>query len=283
MRKGVTFLTTLVLAGALSLPVKAQDAPSPDIVVATVNGTDITLGHVIVAFSTLPAQYQQLDPNVLLPGIVDQLVRQAALAQSFEGEPSLAARLALENEERSLMAGEAVEAVMRDAVTEEAVQETYDALYGAAGGGEEYNASHILVETEEEAQAIIEELNAGGDFATLAQEKSTGPSGPSGGELGWFGPGRMVPDFEAAVISLDVGAISGPVQTQFGWHVIKLNDTRAVEAPSLEEVREEVELEVRQQAVSEHIEALVDAADVTRPDLSDLDPTSIANIDLLRE
>lgn len=283
MRKGITFLTTLVLAGALSLPVKAQDAPSPDIVVATVNGTDITLGHVIVAFSTLPAQYQQLDPNVLLPGIVDQLVRQAALAQSFEGEPSLAARLALENEERSLMAGEAVEIVMQDAVTEEAVQETYGALYANGSAGEEYNASHILVETEEEAQAIIEELNGGADFATLAQEKSTGPSGPSGGALGWFGPGRMVPDFEAAVIALEVGAISSPVETQFGWHVIKLNETRLLDAPTLEEVREEIELEIRQQAVSEHIDALVDAADIVRPDLSGLDPAAIANVELLRE
>ncbi|WP_050928937.1 peptidylprolyl isomerase [Aestuariivita boseongensis] len=283
MRKGVTFLTTLVLAGALALPVKAQDTPSPDTVVATVNGTDITLGHVIVAFSTLPAQYQQLDPNVLLPGIIDQLVRQAALAQSFDGEPSLAARLALENEERSLIAGEAVEIVMREAVTAEAVQETYQALYANGTAGEEYNASHILVETQEEAQAIITELEGGADFATLAQEKSTGPSGPSGGELGWFGPGRMVPDFEAAVIALDVGAISQPVQTQFGWHVIKLNDTRTVDAPALEEVRSDIELEIRQQAVSEHIEALVAEADIVRPDLSDLDPSAISNLDLLSD
>ncbi len=282
MRKGVTFLTTVVLAGALSLPVKAQDTPSPDLVVATVNGTEITLGHVIVAFSTLPAQYQQLDPGVLLPGIIDQLVRQAALAQSFDGEPSLAARLALENEERSLIAGEAVELVMLGAATDAEVQESYDALYGSGSAGEEYNASHILVETEEEAQTIVEELAGGADFATLAQEKSTGPSGPSGGELGWFGAGRMVPDFEAAVIALEVGEVSQPVQTQFGWHVIVLNDTRAIEAPALEDVREEITLEIQQQAVSNHIEQLVADADVVRPDLSDLDPTSISNLELLR-
>jgi len=282
MRKGVTFLTTLILAGALSLPAKAQDTPSPEMVVATVNGTDITLGHVIVAFSTLPAQYQQLDPTVLLPGIIDQLVRQAALAQSFDGEPSLAARLALENEERSLIAGEAVERVMQGAATDAEIQESYDAIYGNGTAGEEYNASHILVETEEEAQAIVEELAGGADFATLAQERSTGPSGPSGGELGWFGPGRMVPDFEAAVIALQVGEVSQPVQTQFGWHVIILNDTREVAAPPLEEVREELALEIQQQAVSEHIEQLVADADVVRPDLTDLDPSSISNINLLR-
>lgn len=282
MRKGVTFLTTLILAGALSLPAKAQDTPSPDTIVATVNGTDITLGHVIVAFSTLPAQYQQLDPSVLLPGIIDQLVRQAALAQSFEGEPSLAARLALENEERSLIAGEAVELVMQGAATDAEIQESYDATYGDGTSGEEYNASHILVDTEAEAQAIVEELAGGADFATLAQEKSTGPSGPSGGELGWFGPGRMVPDFEAAVIALQVGEVSQPVQTQFGWHVIILNDTREVAAPSLEEVREELALEIQQQAVSDHIEQLVADADVVRPDLSELDPAAISNLELLR-
>ncbi len=283
MRKAVTFLTSLVMAGALSLPATAQETPTADTVVATVNGTDITFGHVIVAFSSLPAQYQQLDPNVLLPGIVDQLVRQTALAQSFEGEPSRAARLALDNEERSLIAGEAVEIVMAGAASEEDVQAAYDAQYSDGTAGEEYNASHILVETQEEAQALITELEGGADFATLAQEKSTGPSGPNGGELGWFGAGRMVPDFEAAVIALEVGAISSPVETQFGWHVIKLNDTRTIEAPSLEDVRADIELEIQQEAVTEHIEALVAEADVVLPDLSGFDPTAIANLELLSD
>lgn len=100
--------------------------------------------------------------------------------------------------------------------------------------------------------------------------------------MGWFGPGRMVPDFEAAVIALQVGEVSQPVQTQFGWHVIILNDTREVAAPSLEEVREELALEIQQQAVSDHIEQLVADADVVRPDLSELDPAAISNLELLR-
>ena len=92
----------------------------------------------------------------------------------------------------------------------------------------------------------------------------------------------MVPDFEAAVIALQVGEISKPVQTQFGWHVIILNDTREIAAPPLETVREELALEIQQQAVSDHIEQLVADAEVVMPDLSNLDPASIANLELLR-
>lgn len=283
MYKGVSFLTALVFMVGLTLPAHAQEETSPETVVATVNGTDITLGHVIVAYTTLPAQFQQLGPDVLLPGIVDQLVRQAALAQSFTGEPSLAARVSLENEERSVMAGEAVELIMQGAATEQEVRAIYDERFSGGSGGEEYNASHILVETEAEAVAIVAELKDGADFATVAQEKSTGPSGPGGGELGWFGPGRMVPDFEAAVIALEVGEISAPVQTQFGWHVIKLNDSREKDAPTLDEVRGDIELELQQQAVEERIEELVAEADVVLPDLSGIDPNLITNIDLLRQ
>ena len=283
MRKGVTILASLVIAAGLAMPVQAQEETSPETVVATVNGTDITLGHVIVAFTTLPAQYQQLGADVLLPGIIDQLVRQTALAQSFDGERSLAARLSLENEERSLTAAEAVEAIMSDAVTETEVLAIYDERYANGTDGEEYNASHILVETEDEAKTIVADLKAGADFAEQAREKSTGPSGPGGGELGWFGPGRMVPDFEAAVIALDVGQVSDPVETQFGWHVIKLNETRVKDAPAFDDVRGDIELELQQEAVEERIEQLVADAEIVLPDLSAIDPNLITNVDLLSE
>jgi peptidyl-prolyl cis-trans isomerase C len=282
MQKGVTFLSTLAISAMLALPVTAQDVPDPDMVVATVNGQDITLGHMVVAFASLPEQYQQLPPDLLFEGILDQLINQTALAQSFTDEPSLATRLSLDNEERSLMAAEAVEDIMEISGTEAEVQAAYEERYTDGTDGEEYNASHILVETEEAAQAIVEELNAGADFATIAREKSTGPSGPNGGALGWFGSGRMVPEFEAAVIALEVGEISGPVQTQFGWHVIILNETRIKDAPPLDQVREEIQLELRQAAVTARIENLVAAAEVERPDLGALDASTISNIDILR-
>lgn len=93
----------------------------------------------------------------------------------------------------------------------------------------------------------------------------------------------MVPDFEAAVIALEVGQVSQPVQTQFGWHVIKLNDTRSLDAPKFEEVRADIELELRQEAVSNRVQELVDAADVVRPDISNVDPALVSNVELLSQ
>jgi peptidyl-prolyl cis-trans isomerase C len=281
MRKGLTFLPCLVLAGMLSVSAAAQDTPDVDQVVASVNGQDITLGHMITAHATLPERFQQLPPDVLFDGILEQLIQQTALAQSFEGEPARRVTLSLENEERSLIAAEVIERVMAGAVDDVTLQAAYAAEYKSGAGGEEYNASHILVETEEEAIAIKAELGAGADFAETAQAKSTGPSGPNGGQLGWFGPGRMVPDFEAAVIALKAGEISDPVQTQFGWHLIILNETRTVDAPALDAVRADLEQVIQQQAVEDHIQRLTDGADVVRPDVSNVAPEILRQLDLL--
>ena len=145
----------------------------------------------------------------------------------------------------------------------------------------EFNASHILVETKEEADAIKTELDGGADFAELAKEKSTGPSGPGGGSLGWFGPGMMVPAFEEAVAGMEAGSVSEPVETQFGWHVIKLNETRTAEAPALEGVREELETQIRQTKVQEAIESLTEAAEVDRSAAEGIDPSVLNNIEWL--
>ena len=245
------------------------------------NGTDITLGHMIIARSTLPEQYQQLPDEVLFTGILDQLVQQTALADTFDGDLPARVQLSLENETRSLTAGEVIEEVMAAPLEEDAILAAYNEQYTDAEMGEEYNASHILVETEEEAKAIKEELDNGADFAEVAREKSTGPSGPGGGSLGWFGKGMMVPTFEAAVMEMEAGAISDPVETQFGWHVIKLNETRTSEAPALEDVREELELQVRQTLVQSRIEEITEAADVDRTPAETLDPKLLQNIQWL--
>ncbi|MGJ8556775.1 MAG: peptidylprolyl isomerase, partial [Sulfitobacter geojensis] len=171
--------------------------------------------------------------------------------------------------------------VMAAPVDEEAVKAAYDAQYTDQEAGEEYNASHILVETEEEANTIKTALDDGADFAELAREKSTGPSGPGGGSLGWFGAGMMVPSFEAAVVAMEPGAVSAPVETQFGWHVIKLNETRKTEAPALDDVREELELQVRQTLVQTRIEEITNDADVDRMSEQEIDPALIKNIDWL--
>ncbi|EAP81264.1 PPIC-type PPIASE domain protein [Sulfitobacter sp. NAS-14.1] len=279
------------MAASLALPAVAQDDTAEntdaqtdvtaETVVATVNGTDITIGSMIIARATLPEQYQQLPPEVLFKGILDQLVQQTALSQDFDGEVPKRIEMALENERRQLIAGEVIEKAMAQDVTEEELQAAYDEAYADAEPTEEFSASHILVETEEEAQAVKKELDEGADFAELAKEKSTGPSGPAGGTLGWFGPGMMVPAFETAVAALEVGAVSEPVETQFGWHVIKLDDKRQKEAPKLEDVKDELETQVRQVKAQTLIEKTTEAADVDRSAADSIDPSVLTNLGLL--
>ncbi|MBM1632993.1 peptidylprolyl isomerase [Sulfitobacter mediterraneus] len=281
MHKPRTFLASLALSACLALPAAAQDEAGLDTVVATVNGTEITVGHMIVARATLPEQYQQLPDEILFKGILDQLVQQTALADTYQGDLPARVRLSMENENRSLVAGEVIEGVMAGPVDEDAVKAAYDEQYASAEQGDEYNASHILVETQEEALAIKAELDGGADFAELAREKSTGPSGPGGGSLGWFGKGMMVPSFEAAVIAMEAGAVSEPVETQFGWHVIMLNEIRKTEAPALDTVRDELELQIRQTRVQTTIDSITEAADVDRSAAEGIDPAILKNIEWL--
>ena len=275
-------VSMLAVTAFLAMPTfaSAESHASADTVVATVNGTDITLGHMIILKQRLPEQYQQIAPDVLFDGILDQLVQQTLLGNSID-TLSKEAQLTLENEDRAVRAAEALRLLVSDVVTEDAVQEAYERLYGDVEPSNEYNASHILVTTEEEAQALVTDLEGGADFAELAKEKSTGPSGPRGGELGWFGSGAMVAPFEEAVVALEVGAVSAPVQTQFGWHVIKLNETRLKGAPDLEEVRAEVTQDVRMGAVDAQVSQLTDQADITRMTAEDIDPALMDDRSLL--
>ncbi|MFL4469328.1 peptidylprolyl isomerase [Tateyamaria armeniaca] len=277
--KHLLSLPALGLVAAMALPAAAQDA---DQVVATVNGTDITIGHMIVARATLPQQFQELPDEVLFNGILEQLVQQTLLAQSFDGELPKRAQLSLENETRSLTAGETLEQVFSTALNPVAVQSAYQARFEGAEQAQEYNASHILVETEEAALAVKEEIENGADFAATAREKSTGPSGPNGGQLGWFGTGAMVPSFEAAVIALEVGEVSAPVQTQFGWHVIILNETRVQERPTLDQVRPEIEEELRAAALEARIEELSADAEIDQSGAEGVDPAILKDLALVQ-
>lgn len=256
--------------------------PTAETIVTTINGTDITLGEMIITRAQLPQQYQSLPDDVLWSGILDQLTQQQLLADTLNDAPDRVA-YALANEERSLKAGEVINALNSEVLTDEAIRAAYDTRFAEFEGSTEYSAAHILVETEEEAAAIKLELDAGANFAQTAVEKSTGPSGPSGGDLGWFGAGMMVPPFEEAVIALEVGAVSDPVQTQFGWHIIMLNDSRMTEAPALEEVYPELQSEVQAAAIDARINELRDAAEITVVDTDTFDPAILKNLDLLED
>ena len=247
-----------------------------DTVVATVNGEDITIGHLVLARASLPQQYQALPNDVLFDGLIDQLIQQTVLGQAM-GEMTTRAQVQLDNERRSIVAAEQIGKVVSEAVTEDAVAAAYDAQYADAEPTQEWDASHILVETEEEAAALIEELEGGADFAELARTKSIGPSGPNGGALGWFGPGMMVKPFEDAVTGMEVGDVAGPIQTQFGWHVVKLNDARMKGAPPLEEVREEIVAKLENDAVEQALATLLGAAQIERADVSGIDPNVLSD------
>jgi peptidyl-prolyl cis-trans isomerase C len=294
-----SLLASVAFAALTTLPALAQDAaatdpaatetpatempaPTAETVVATVNGVDITLGQMIITRSQLPQQYQSLPDDVLFAGILDQLIQQQTLAGTLATDPKRVT-IAVENQRRSLLAGEVVNSVVEGAVTDEAVQAAYDATYTGVEPVTEYNASHILVATEEEAIAVKARIDAGEDFAAVATEMSTDSSAANGGNLGWFGPGMMVAPFEAGVVALEPGAVSAPVQTDFGWHVIKLNETRIKPAPALEEVRADLVAQVQEAAIQARLAEITATATITRPEDGAFDPAVINNLDLLRD
>ncbi|SDI77819.1 peptidylprolyl isomerase [Lutimaribacter saemankumensis] len=281
MPKRLTLAAATALALGLAMPVAAEETPTAETVVATVNGKDITLGHLILVRASLPQQYSQLPDEVLFDGILNQLVQQSVLAETIENTPRRV-EIALENEQRQMLAAEAIDDLLAGAMTDEAVQAFYDENFANAEPEQEWNASHILVETEEAAAALAERARGGEDFAQLARDNSTGPSGPNGGELGWFSAGMMVPPFEEAVKSMEKEGVSDPVQTQFGWHVIRLNDTRQKDAPPLEEVRDQIEAQLQQQIVDAKVQELTDAANVERKD-EGFDKSQLSNLGLLEK
>lgn len=272
-------LASVALAALVSLPAAAQDA---DTVLVSIDGVEITLGHVIALRARLPQEYQQLDDDVLFNGILDQMIRQQVMAAAQREVLSDADELGLENESRAFLAGAYIAANEGSTVTEAEIVAAYEERFSAADPVREYNASHILVETEEEAASLVAQLAEGANFAELARTFSTGPSGPNGGSLGWFGAGAMVPSFEEAVTALEVGEVSAPVETQFGWHVVVLNDVRQQNIPTLDEVRGDLESALLQNAFAAKVEALEAAADITRADI-EIEPSMVRNDALLAE
>lgn len=280
-------MRNLLAAGALAClsltatsPLMAQDAPNGATVLAVVNGTEITLGHVILLRQQLPEQYLNAPDEVLFDGILEQLIDQTLLGDTLS-EETLEMRLSLDNEHRALRAAGAIETALADEPSDEAYQAAYDAEYADLPEDPEFNASHILVETEEEARALLVTLEGGANFAELAKEKSTGPSGPDGGELGWFGIGQMVAPFEAAVLEMEVGQVSDVVETQFGFHVLILNDKRIIPAPTLEEAKSQLNSSINQDRIEAVIQDLRDGAAVETM-IEGFDPALMRNIELLR-
>lgn len=273
-------------------PAEAQPAAKPadarkvtaDTVVATVNGTKITLGEMIALRNQLPAQYQALPDKTLFAGILDQLVQQTLLEQKMEGKLSYEEQLQLANSKRVFLASLALKKVEEAAVTPEALKAAYDQQFANYKPAMEYHAEHILVKTKKEAEDILAQLNKGADFAELAKKYSTDKAtAPKGGDLGWFKPQLMVKPFGDAVVAMKDGALAGPVQTQFGWHVIKLLGTKEVgpkSPPTLEQVTPQLSKLIAQKAVGDELKKLQDGAKVSK-DVEGIDPSVLKDDTLL--
>ena len=266
-----------ILTFMLSSQVKAQE-PSLNTIVATVNGTTITLGHILDIKRQLPDQYQSLSNEVLFTNIVDQLVQQEILASSFTKDPEWVS-ITIQNERRNILSTIVIDKIREEAVSDEILKAAYLQKYSQIIENMEYRASHILVDTKEKAQDLLKMLEDDADFSELAKKYSTGPSSLDGGDLGWFKKGQMVAPFETAVLVMDVGTYSKPIQTQFGYHLIHLDDRRETPSPSFEDVRSNLEIELQNVAIDTYLRGRLVDANVIMPKNS-IDYNKLSTLDL---
>lgn len=226
-------------------------------VLATVGENKVTIGDAALTYSTLPEQMRAQPDETMLEGITEQLISEYALMdKAIEAglEDSREVKSRLKAARRATLAEAYITAELGRRVTDEALKEGYEKMTADFAAEEEVRARHILVESEDDAKEITKALRGTDeDFAKLAAEKSTGPSGASGGDLGYFKKADMVAPFAEAAFALKKGEISDPVKTQFGWHVIKLEDRRTTEAPTFEEL----EGQLRQQLTRATAQAII--------------------------
>ncbi|TIS48806.1 peptidylprolyl isomerase [Mesorhizobium sp.] len=243
----------------------------PNAVVATINGEKLTEADLALAEGELSQQFQQLPPEqrraaALSAAIEIRVMAKKAVDSGLDKDADFQRRMAF-LQQRALH-GEVVEKEVVNKVTDADVRARYDQEIANTPPVNEIHARHILVKTKEEAEAIIKQLDGGADFQKLANEHTSDPSGKSnGGDLGWFGPGQMVPEFDKAAFALDVGKYSKePVQSQFGWHVIKVEDKRAKQPPAFDDVKDQAKQAVIRDKYFAMVKELRGAAKVEIPD-----------------
>ncbi len=263
-RLAAVAVVALFVAAAGFTTVFAAEEP----VVATVNGVEIHLTQVKDAYQRLPAQYRQAPFEAIFSGLVDslidtQLAAEDARRQKVSDEPEFKAQMA--RIEEQVLQRIVLSRAMRGGVTDADVRARYETMIKEMAGNEQIQARHILLETEDAAKAVIADLKKGRDFAALARERSTGPSASEGGDLGFFGKGQMVPAFEKAGFGLAKGQYTEtPVKTQFGWHVIKLEDRKKASVPKFEEVEQDLRNDLSQEVGTVYVNRLRKAAKITR-------------------
>jgi len=239
--------------------------PPPNTVVARVDGTELRLSDVEAAQQNLPPQAQKLPLEQIYPMLLDRLVdgmliTKAGRKEDLEQDPEVQNRL--RRYEDRLIQEAYLNRLVTPAETEDRLKAGYEAL-AKEKAGEEVHARQILVKTEDEAKSVIAELDKGADFAALAKKYSTDPAAQSGGDLGYFGHDDMVKEFADAAFALSPGQYSKtPVKTEFGWHVIKLEDRRVGKPPSFEEAREELSRDIAHEVIDAKLQELRGAAKI---------------------
>ena len=248
----------------LALPLQGFSDDADIAAAATVNGTAIS----IVERDVQAQQFQARGQNATDEQVTDELIslelmRQEAVKRGLDSSPEIIAELKI-MQSRVLANALLTNFTESLDMSDEALKAEYDKQVAMADA-KEFLASHILLEDEAKAIEIIAELDGGADFAEAAKKYSTGPSGPNGGDLGWFDAGTMVPEFSEAVATMETGKHStAPVQTQFGYHIIKLMDARSKEPQPFESVKPQIENMFMSTKVQEFIEGLREEAEIER-------------------
>jgi len=264
-----SLLLILPIAAGCSKSSEAPAASGPDPVVARVNGVDIKQSDLALADEDVGGDMQNTSPEAKREHLISYLadiimVTQAAEKKNLGDNPDFKRRLAfLRNK---LLMGFGLQEEAKAALTDEALHQTYDEAVKSQGGQEEVRARHILVEAEDDAKAILEQLKGGADFATLAKEKSKDPGAAEGGDLGYFTKDQMVPEFAEVAFKMYPGQLSNPVKTQFGWHIIKLEDKRTKQPPEFAKVKDQIESFLARKAQTEFITKLRQTAKIERLD-----------------
>ena len=246
----------LVAAFVFAAPLaRAQDDP----VVARVNGAEIRQSDLNMAEEDVGNQVAQMAPDAkreyLISFLADMmLVAKAAEAKKLQDGADFKRKLNLAR--TKLLMEQFLQAEAKTAVTEAAMRKVYDEAVGQMSKEPEVRARHILVETEDEAKTVLAELKKGADFAELAKSRSKDPGSAEGGDLGYFTKDQMVPEFSEAALKLDKGQLSDPVKTQFGWHVIKVEDKREKQPPEFDKVKDQLETYVVRRSQVEMITKL---------------------------
>ena len=265
-------LLTMLTALTLSWTAMAQDEASLEVL--TINDQPYTLNLVGNIINQLPNNIRQQPIDAYYDSIIDDIIDTKlsadAARQSGLTEKPLIKEIAMRAYERVIAEAWLNEELNRR-ITDDMIAQSYNDLLADTESRTETKASHILVDSEAEALAVIARLDQGEDFAAIAKEVSTGPSGPNGGALGYFRRGDMVPSFELASFNLEVGTYTKtPVQTRFGWHVIQVNDRRVADAPPLADIEDQLQSSVSVKIIGTIISELRAKASITRLTLDDV-------------